>query len=217
MNFDEVMDRVASIVEKDIDAKPYDKAIAKALDMLPSQYSNMKKKNNIPFEKILAYCAKKRISSSWVFYEQSSRMLDDNTEEVFKLKFLTETNGSAGGGAFNEEDEDIRYLSVDRVYMDQLGIKEGANVEAIKVMGDSMEPQLKDGAIVLIDRDSTDLSRNGIYVVNTINSGLLIKRVARNADGDIDLISDNKDYPIISFPVDDISIVGKVIGALEKM
>ncbi len=217
VNFEEVMGRVALIIEHDLERKPYDKDIADALGIAATQYSNNKKRQNIPFEKIAELCARKRISINWVLYEQSSQMLDKNTEDIFKVRILIDVNGSAGGGAFNDEnEEDFTYLSLDRFYTDMIGIKEGDNIEAIKVIGDSMETTIKDNSIVLVDRNKTDITNGGIFVINTKN-GVLVKRVTLSLSGGISLISDNKNYPIETVSADEAMIIGKVIGALERI
>ncbi len=56
----------------------------------------------------------------------------------------------------------------------------------------------------------------GIFVVNAGGS-LFVKRVAFNAHGGIDLISDNKAYPIQTVSSDETMIIGKIIGALERV
>ncbi len=216
MDFTEVMERVSMIVEKDLGTKPYDKDIANAIGIAPAQYSNNKKQNNIPYEKINEYCAKKRVSISWVLYEQSSQMLDSNTEEIFKVRFLQGIQGSAGGGAFNDDNTDFTYLSLDRAYTDILGITDGDKIDAIKVTGDSMEATIKDNSIILIDRKKTDIINGGIFVVNT-PSGVLVKRVGISSFGGISLISDNKNYPVETMPENDVIVIGKVVGVLEKI
>ena len=98
MDFNDVMERVAQIVEKEIGRRVYDKDIAAALEMSNTTYSNAKKRNKVPYEKVLNYCALKRVSTSWVFFEQSASMLEENTDSIYKIKFLENINTSAGGG-----------------------------------------------------------------------------------------------------------------------
>jgi len=98
-----------------------------------------------------------------------------------------------------------------------IGIKEGDNIEAITVVGESMEPTLKDNSLILIDRDKIDVSKGGIFVVNTI-SGVYVKRITLSiATNGISLMSDNKNYPTEILPADEVTVVGKVIGALERV
>jgi phage repressor protein C with HTH and peptisase S24 domain len=43
--------------------------------------------------------------------------------------------------------------------------------------------------------------------------GLFVKRIQRRVDGKLDIISDNKEYPIQVVQKNEIQIVGKVIGS----
>lgn len=216
MNFEEVMERVGAIVEKDIGQRPYDKDIAEALSMTRTQYSNAKKRGSVPLEKVANYCALKRVSLSWVLFEQSSAMLEENTDSIFKVRYLAKINSSAGGGALNDDTDESSYLSVDRNYINKLGVKNANNLEAINVLGDSMESTISDGSIVLLDRNQKELDRRGIFVMNT-PYGVFIKRIGINPAGGVDLISDNKYYETQTLPFEDVTIIGKVVGALEKI
>jgi len=216
MNHSEVLERLSEVVEGIIGRVPYDKDIAEELGMKPANYSNMKKKESLPLEYITDYCARKRVSISWLLYAQSSQMLADSTGDVLKIPYLNEISGSAGGGALNDDNVDVTYFALDRTFTDMLGITEKDHIEAIKVVGDSMESTLKDNAIILIDRNKTDILGGGIFVVNTPN-GVSVKRVVPNPISGIDLISDNKIYLPQTVTVEEVTIIGKVIGALEKI
>ncbi len=216
MIHEDVLERLAEVVESVLGRAPYDKDIAAEIDMSPANYSNMKKSKSLPLENIADYCAIKKVSISWLLYGQSSKMLADSSGEVLKIPYLNEINGSAGGGAFNDDSIDITYFSLDRTYSDMLGINEKDHIEAIKVVGDSMEPTLKDGAIILIDRNKSDIAGGGIFVVNTPN-GVSVKRVVMNPVSGIDLISDNKIYLPQTVSAEEVTIIGKVIGALERI
>ena len=215
MEFDKVIDRIKAILEKESGRKILDKEIAKLIEISPSQYSTMKQKNKIPIEKIVNYCALNKISINWILFGQSIDMLDSDSENIFRIKFLSNISGSAGGGAINYDNTDYTYITLDKVYMELLGIGSLKYIEAIRVSGDSMEPTITDNAIAVIDRSKTDIKQGGIFVVNTV-AGTFIKRVTTNPQGGVDLISDNKIYPIQTINEDEGTIVGKVIGTLEK-
>lgn len=82
----------------------------------------------------------------------------------------------------------------------------------IRVEGDSMEPTLYSGDIVLVDgnRNFVDL-HGGIYAIY-IKDSIMIKRIQYLfAEEKLEIISDNQKYkPIIVSP-DDIHVIGKVI------
>jgi phage repressor protein C with HTH and peptisase S24 domain len=68
---------------------------------------------------------------------------------------------------------------------------EAEALEFLRARGDSMRPTIEDGAIVLIDRSQRDIIGDAIYLVS-LDDGPLIRRVRRNVDGAITLISDNR-------------------------
>ena len=215
MHFDTTLDRVALIIEKDINRKPFGKDIAEALGIAAAQYSNNKKNQNIPALKIIEYCLKKEINTNWVFSGNGAMWLSQMNEDISRVKMIHGVQASAGGGAYNEDNEEDSYLSVDNIFMERLGILHNTNIEALTVTGDSMEPGLKDESIVLIDRNKTNITNGGIFVVNT-DMGLLIKRVSPTLEGVLHLKSDNSLYDTLSVPTERAAIIGKVIGSLGK-
>ena len=77
-----------------------------------------------------------------------------------------------------------------------------------------MEPTLINKEIILFDKNNTDISKGGIFIVST-TVGLFVKRVSLKIDGSIELISDNKNYNseiIQKSELDTIQILGKVVG-----
>ena len=215
MEFSKIMDRIATVLERESETKILDKDIAKALGMSSTQYSNAKQRKSIPYEKIAILCANNRISINWVLYEQSTEMLKTDSEHGIQIKLFGDIVVSAGGGAFND-DENYTYLSIDPAYARLLSISDKDKIEAIRVTGESMEPTLKDGAIILINRDKTDIASGSIFVIN-VGGNVHIKRLSLNANGNIDMISDNPIMAIQEAPIEESVVVGRVIGALEKI
>jgi phage repressor protein C with HTH and peptisase S24 domain len=215
MEHQKILERLSVVVESVIGREPYDKEIAKELDMSPANYSNMKKKGSLPLEQIINYCALKKVSINWLLYEQSSKMLVDNTGDILKIKYLQDATISAGGGSFND-DESFTYLSLDPSYAKMLGITEKDNIDAINVTGESMNPTIKEGSIILIDRGKTTYQEGKIFALN-VSGNLFIKRLVMNTRNGYDLISDNNLIAPQSVNIDEVVIVGKIIGALEKI
>jgi len=209
------MDRISVILEREDKRKILDKDIAKALDMTSTQYSNSKQRNSIPYQKITEFCALNRININWVLYEQHAEMLKTDLEHGIQMKHFGEVSGSAGGGAFND-DENFTYLSIDPAYARLLDITEKDNIEAITVTGESMEPTLKDGSIILIDRNKTKIINGSIFVINA-GGTVYIKRLMMNPNGNIDMISDNSIIPKQEASIEESLVIGRVIGAMEKI
>ncbi|MEP3051125.1 MAG: S24 family peptidase [Erythrobacter sp.] len=86
---------------------------------------------------------------------------------------------------------------------------EGAQLSAITVTGDSMEPLLNDGDEILVDR-STRAFRDGVHVVR-LGDNLMVKRVANAGAGRISLLSQNLAYPPVDVGEDELEIIGRVV------
>jgi len=212
----EVMDRIRSVLEFGEEHRLYEKDIASALGISPAQFSNAKKRDSVPLEAVTNFCARRKININWVLYGQAAGMLDTNVEDALQIIYHKNYRTSAGGGAINEEGDACSYLTIDPEFQAMLGIKSGDSIEAIRITGDSMEPTLSENAILILDRKKTELINGGIFVVNTLG-GVFVKRIGLNAKGGIDLISDNTIYPPQTVEGEEVTVVGKVIGALEKI
>jgi phage repressor protein C with HTH and peptisase S24 domain len=84
--------------------------------------------------------------------------------------------------------------------------------EVILAVGDSMEPTIHDGDVILVDRSIDRVVDNGIYVV-TLGNLVLVKRVQTRRDGSAVLKFDNQRYDDEVVPADelpDLKIEGRV-------
>jgi len=212
----EIIEKLKDIIsETKIGGKVFDKDVANALGIPQATFATMKKRNSIPYEEILEFCAFKKISANWLFFDQSVDMLKEQTDKYFKVRYYADIRASAGGGA-EVFDEDYETITVDEKIMHNIVGMGSTELEAIHVTGESMEPTLQDGSIVFVDRNQTDISKNGIFIVNT-PGGLFIKRLRQRADGMVELISDNPAYPPEAILPDGVSVVGKVVGNIESL
>ena len=189
----DVVERLKTILaESALGKKVFDKDVAEALNIPQGTFASMKKRNSIPYEEILEFCALKKISVNWLFFDQAVDMLKEETEKFFQVRYFSDIRASAGGGA-EVFDENYETISIDEKIMHNMVGMGNTELEAIHVDGESMEPTLQDGSIVFIDRTQTDIGKNGIFIAST-TGGLFIKRIQRRADGMIELISDNALY-----------------------
>ena len=216
MNLNEIVDKLKDVLsESSIGKKVFDKHVAEALGIPQGTFASMKKRNSIPYEEILEFCALKKISVNWLFFDQAVDMLKEETEKFFQVRYFSDIRASAGGGA-EVFDENFETITLDEKIMHNMVGMGNIELEAIHVDGESMEPTLQDGSIVFVDRTQTDINKNGIFIAST-TGGLFIKRIQKRPDGMIDLISDNSMYPPQAVPADEITIVGKVVGNIESL
>ncbi|RUM70778.1 MAG: phage repressor protein [Sulfurovum sp.] len=216
MNLSDIVDKLKDILaDTTLGKKVFDKDVAEALNIPQGTFASMKKRNSIPYEEILEFCALKKISVNWLFFDQAVDMLKEETEKFFQVRYFSDIRASAGGGA-EVFDENYETITIDEKIMHNMVGMGNTELEAIHVDGESMEPTLQDGSIVFIDRTQTDIAKNGIFIAST-TGGLFIKRIQQRADGMIELISDNALYPPQSIPADEVMIVGKVVGNIESL
>jgi len=217
IDFHEVIEKMKDIISsKKIGGKVYDKDVAAELGIAQATFATMKKRGSIPYREIMEFCARRKISINWLFFDQPAEMLVEETGKFFRVRYFADIRASAGGGA-EVFDEGYEYLEVDRTIMENLvGPLPSGEIEAIHVEGESMEPTLPDGSIVFIDRRQTDPSKDGIFVAATGN-GLFVKRIRRRADGMVELISDNPLYTPEVLPPEQVEIVGRVVGNIERL
>jgi len=212
----EIIEKLKDVLsESRIGKKVFDKDVATALNIPQATFATMKKRNSIPYEEILEFCAVKKISVNWLFFDQAVDMLKAETEKFFQVRYFADIRASAGGGA-EVFDEDFETITLDEKIMHNMVGIGNTELEAIHVDGESMEPTLQDGSIVFVDRTQTNINKNGIFIAAT-TGGLFIKRIHQRADGMIELISDNSIYPPQALPADEVTIIGKVVGNIESL
>ena len=216
IDFRSVIEKIKDIIsEKNLGKKIFDKDVAKELGIPQTTFATMKKRNSIPYKEILEFCAAKKISVNWLFFDQAVDMLVEQTNKFFRVRYFSDIRASAGGGA-EVFDENYETIAIDEKIMQNMVGFGNTELEAIHVDGESMEPTLQDGSIVFVDRSQTDINKDGIFIAST-TAGLFIKRIRQRADGMVELISDNKNYSPEVLSPDEVSIVGKVVGNIESL
>jgi SOS-response transcriptional repressor LexA len=215
-DFKEILNRIKDILSDELgNRKVFDKDIAEALGINQVSFATMKSRQKIPYKEVLEFCAKRKVSINWLMFNQVVQSIQAQSEKFEKIHYFKDIYASAGGGAENYE-EDSEYLTLDEEIVNHLGGKSSIkNIQALNVLGDSMEPTLNDGDIVFMDTMSNNLNRNGVYIVTT-PIGLFIKRLQLKSDGMVALVSDNESYSDELVDADDIKILGKVVGAMSN-
>lgn len=211
-SFTEIVEEIKNIVSSNFDGKKiFDKDVADILGISQMNFATMKKRDKIPFNELLDFCASRSISINWILYGQSPESLVEATNRFYMIRYFNDVNASAGGGADNG-DEEIENLEIPEQFVALLGgERELKNIEAINVSGDSMEPTFSYNDIVFLNRAKTDLQRGGIFTIRT-EAGLFIKRVQQRIDGKIDIISDNKVYSTQTLEPHEIEVIGRVVS-----
>jgi phage repressor protein C with HTH and peptisase S24 domain len=115
---------------------------------------------------------------------------------------------SAGPGAMAETERPIGQLRFSARWLKDQGLA-AAQLNVIMVEGDSMEPTLRDGDEILVDRTPRAL-RAGIHVLR-LDDVLLVKRLELAGPARLRLISDNPAYPPLERAAADVEVLGRVV------
>lgn len=104
-----------------------------------------------------------------------------------------DVRASAGHGAFVASAGTARHYAFDREWLArQIGVSPH-RLALIPISGNSMEPELHDGDMVMIDRGDIERPREGVYVFE-VDDSLFVKRLFLRGDRLV-IESSNADFP----------------------
>ena len=115
---------------------------------------------------------------------------------------------AAGMGALGVDEQPFDAFRFSARWLRQNGLAP-AMLSAIAVAGDSMEPLLRDGDEILVDRTPAPL-REGIHVLR-LGDARLVKRVQLGGQGRVTLISENPHYPAMDVDLAEVDVIGRVV------
>ena len=115
---------------------------------------------------------------------------------------------SAGPGTVALDPAPVDRLRFSGRWLRQQGL-EPAMLSVIEVEGDSMEPTLRDGDEILVDRSPRPL-RSGLHVIR-LDDVLLVKRLEPGPAGAVHVISDNPAYPRMERSRGEVAVLGRVV------
>lgn len=128
-----------------------------------------------------------------------------------------EAKTSTGGGYHNGDHVEISKTHAFRIDWIKKNNWREEDLCVVEASGHSMEPQIRDGDVLLVNTADKMLQSGKVYVLLFPGEGLRAKRVHRMADGRIRISSDNPDK--VQFPDEyyspeeaaHLNIVGKVV------
>lgn len=115
---------------------------------------------------------------------------------------------SAGPGVDPEDELVFDTIRFSRRWLRSMGLQP-ERLSTIVVVGDSMEPTLRGGDEILVDRMLRPV-RDGIHVVR-FGDSILVKRIDTSRPGTIVLLSDNPAYPPLECAASEVEVIGRVV------
>lgn len=144
------------------------------------------------------------INTNWLLTGEGDMLLADapqrpelpvaaiDLHEDFALVSLYNVEASAGHGAVVGEEQEISQLAFRKKWLKNKNLRQD-KLALIKTRGDSMEPTLSDGDLLLVDTSIEKIIDDAIYVIQTDHQ-LVVKRLQQSFDGSLAVISDNPRY-----------------------
>lgn len=130
-----------------------------------------------------------------------------------------EISASAGPGGLADIEPHGRPVAFDAAALRELAPAGLTGLSMIRVAGESMEPTLRDGDDILVDRDdAADRLRAGIYVLR-VEDVLIVKRLdPGNAGQGFVIRSDNSRFPDWSdYDPASVRLIGRVLWAGRRI
>jgi phage repressor protein C with HTH and peptisase S24 domain len=124
-----------------------------------------------------------------------------------------DVEAAAGTGALALNEEPVSLLAFDSEWLRRRGINP-RTAHVLTARGDSMEPTIRSGDVLLVDTSINMIQDAGIYIVR-VGGLLLLKRIHVKMNKSLTLISDNKEvYPpeeLSAHDAVDLYVAGRVM------
>lgn len=170
-------------------------------------------KQAIPDDLALALEKEYKIPFKWWKTGEGSTSFEQTSEDTVNIPVDYENKGSCGVGFCINDNIKPEFIQLSKFWLKNVLKASILDLMVVFARGDSMEPTIQDGDMLLIDRTQIDLC-DGIFLMRYYNGELLVKRIC-DVTFEIRLISDNKKYDYIPIEKDkfdkEVKIIGKVI------
>lgn len=206
------------IIELETEKNPIKREILKK----SIKNNNQKHYSNALYGQFIELAAKDNLNLNWIFkgelpihnsnsdkvakIVQNHNLKEYITDDTVAIPYYTEVKASAGNGYLNNENEEPDFIVLPKSMI------KGKNINALKVDGDSMAPNIKPDSIVFIDLSKKKLKKACVYVVRHEDE-VYVKRLELIGDHVL-LRSDNVSYSTITAKKEDVTIIGQVVNSM---
>jgi hypothetical protein len=128
--------------------------------------------------------------------------------EVPRLPLDVSAGPGAFSGALGAEEASFDTFRFSSRWLREQGLVPG-QIAAIRVLGDSMFPLLRDGDEILVDLTPRPF-REGVHVVR-LGDALHVKRLQAVPPDRLRLVSQNADYAPVEVAMADVDVIGRVV------
>jgi phage repressor protein C with HTH and peptisase S24 domain len=214
LSLNDVIERLKSITKTKTNT-----ALADALKVNESTIRSWKNRGTIPYEQCLKVSETYDCTMDWLLKGVQNETPPNVNGQLVTIPFY-DVEASAGHGALVESDQYEKLITFSPDYIrNEIGVNPN-NVFLMLARGDSMYPTIKDGAMIMVEKDLEHLN-DGIFVLR-LNNALLVKRLNILPTGTIKVLSDNKMYEPYEIDAklleaDNVEVLGRVVWSGQRM
>jgi len=205
------------------------KYLAEKLNISVPTMNHYETGKRIPSSEFLARLAKMvECDPGWLLSGEGKMQIKEehcyppmlSTLEGFVLVPRYNISASAGGGSIVHSEQIVDHLAfkADWVYK-ELGT-DPKNLILVHSIGDSMEPTIRAGDLLLVDRSKSRVKGEGIYLIN-LDNGLMVKRIEWLLDGSAVIRGDNpvasREQVLTSSDLENLQLLGRVVWIGSKI
>jgi phage repressor protein C with HTH and peptisase S24 domain len=144
----------------------------------------------------------------------------DSSMEGFVLVPRYNIEASAGGGSIVHSEQIVDHLAFKAGWVHKELGTDPKKLLLVHAMGDSMEPTIRSGDLLLVDRNKSRVKGDGIYLIN-LDDGLMVKRVEWLLGGSVTIRGDNsvvsREQTLSSSELEKLHILGRIVWIGSKV
>lgn len=200
-------------------------SFAKALGINPNTLRSYERGLAIPNQEVLArLCVKFSVNPAWLLLGDESPMENipqenlvvENDDDIIKIPMVKAVL-SAGSGSLQTNGESEREYAFRRDFIKRKGNPK--NMVLMRVHGDSMQPEIMDGDVVLLDQSKRTVVPGRIFAVG-FEEAIYLKRIDL-LPGQAILKSINPAYPPVTLDIrgqngDKLRLIGQVLWVCRE-
>nr|WP_094462651.1 S24 family peptidase [Pannonibacter phragmitetus] len=204
----EVGRRIRQIV-KDLGADRAEAASGKTYRSLERYFAG----HDAPLSVVAGLAKAAGVTVDWILGAQELAAGPLETDNLVAVPMLPEAVSAGGGREASANDGGASdHVLFRREFLRSLSVNP-QKAALLTVRGDSMEPTLSSGDLILADTGDQDIGTAGVFVIS-VDGSAMVKRLMRRGDGSVMVISDNQQlYPpetVAADRADLFRVIGRV-------
>ena len=156
---------------------------------------------------------------AWLLTGEGPKNRSEPVQGGFVMFPRYEIEAGAGPGRNVQSEQVVDFVSFKKEWVQNFLRVPRKNLALLSVKGDSMNPTLNDGDMILVDLRANRIDDSAIYVLE-FDDALLVKRIQRKLDGSVVIKSDNHLYEPEVLQKDravELRIIGRVVWSGRRM